>query len=108
MSTRAPIPDTSLGQQAHAEGGYQLIAKPDEVTHLVCCRDASWGKAFCGAVTSEINFSVQRLCTMCVEEAEAMLPGCSTNEETLCPVDGNRCPDEHEIELRIARATDPT
>jgi hypothetical protein len=94
---------------AHAEGGYQLIIKPDDIVHMVCCRDTSWGTAFCGEPTSEeINVGAQHPCTMCIEQAEAMLPGSSTSEENRCPVDGNRCPDEHEINLRIARATDPT
>jgi hypothetical protein len=109
MSTQPAITDTSPVRQGYAEGGYQLITKPNDIVHLVCCRETSWGTAFCGEPTSrEINMDIQRPCTMCVEQAEAMLPGCSTSEENLCPVDGNPCPDEHEINLRIAEATDQT
>ncbi|MFD1046137.1 hypothetical protein ACFQ1S_11465 [Kibdelosporangium lantanae] len=90
------------------QAGYQLTDKPEEITHLVCCRDASWGKTFCGEPTDqEININIQQVCTMCVEAAEAMLPGCYAREDAVCPVDGNPCPSEHEIYLSIARATDP-
>jgi hypothetical protein len=37
-----------------------------------------------------------------------VLPGCSTSEENLCPIDSNRCPNEHDINLRIPEATNPT
>jgi hypothetical protein len=95
--------DADTRPRQRTEPAYSLVAKPDEITHLVCCRDVSWGRAFCGAEETEINLAATVPCTMCIEQAEVMLPGCLTNDPILCPVDGNPCPDEHEIDLRIAR-----
>ncbi|MBS2537830.1 hypothetical protein KGQ20_34265 [Catenulispora sp. NF23] len=94
---------TGTGTSQRTQPAYTLIARPDEITHLVCCRDASWTRAFCGSEETEVNPAATVACAMCVERAEEMLPGCFANVPTLCPVDGNPCPDEHEIDLRIAR-----
>jgi hypothetical protein len=92
-------------QERWAEVQYKLVARPDEITHLVCCRDVSWRTTFCGAEEQEINPAAEIVCTMCVEAAEAMLPGCTSDLVGTCPVDGNPCPPEHEVDLRIARET---
>jgi hypothetical protein len=85
----------------------RLDAGPDEITHLVCCRALSWRRAFCGVEQDTINATAELLCTMCVEQAEAMWPGWRADPETFCPVDGQSCPDEHEIDLRIAWESGP-
>lgn len=91
------------------EAAHRLIADPEEITHLVCCRDVVWQTAFCGIRdTGAINPAAEIFCTLCIEAMEAMSPGCVSAEERTCPVDDRRCPDEHEIDLRIARETGPT
>ncbi len=100
---------TSSGTTARSRQApdYHLIDRPDEITHLVCCRDASWRVAFCGAEETEINPVAEVICAMCVAEARAMRPEFDTDEELVCPVDGNRCPNEPEIDERIAREIGP-
>lgn len=83
----------------------ELISDPDDIVHLVCCRDVVWRVAFCGAEETKVNPAAETACTMCVEEARAMLPDFDAGDHPRCPVDGNPCPDEHEIDLRIARET---
>ncbi|MGW2369431.1 hypothetical protein ACWCZ5_28100 [Streptomyces sp. NPDC001667] len=95
----------SLG--ARTEPSFRLDADPDEIGHLVCCRDPSWRTAFCGAEADTVNVAVETLCTICVERAEAMWPGYWADPERFCPVDGQPCPDEHDIDLRIAWETGP-
>lgn len=99
-------------QQATAPGStpaHRLVPDKDEITHLVCCRDVSWRTAFCGSQdTDTINPAAETICTMCIEAVEALAPGFLLAEERYCPVDGNHCPDEYEVDLRIARETDPT
>ncbi len=95
-----------MGQIRPAEDtAYRLVPDPDELVHLVCCRAESWRTAFCGAECDDINPVATVACTMCLEEAEAMRPGCLAGAEIVCPVDGVPCPEDHEIDLRIARST---
>ncbi|GAA1165826.1 hypothetical protein GCM10009664_37190 [Kitasatospora gansuensis] len=86
----------------------RLNADPDDIGHLVCCRDPSWRTAFCGIDSDTINLAVTTVCTMCIEQAEAMRPGFLAELGTNCPVDGHPCPDEHETDLRIAQETGPS
>lgn len=96
-----------LGTQSEAK--YRLIASTEEITHLVCCRDVVWQTTFCGIRGPDtINPAAEVICTMCLEAIEAMSPGCVSAPVKTCPVDDRRCPDEYEIDLRIARETDPT
>lgn len=98
---------TATGSQT--ETTYRLAPDEDEITHLVCCRDVSWRTAFCGVQnTDAINPAAENFCTMCLEAIEAMAPGSLLSPGKFCPVDGNRCPDERELDLRIARETDPS
>lgn len=84
----------------------ELVLRVERVlVILVCCRDVSWRKTFCGEDGSEINPAAQIICTMCIDEAESMHPGWLSSGGILCPVDGNRCPDVDEIDLRIERET---
>ena len=83
-----------------------LVDEPDEITHLVCCRSTDWRQTFCGSLESEaVNVTAQRYCAMCVEEAESALPGWTDATERRCPRDGRRCPDEAELDARIAHET---
>lgn len=86
----------------------RLIARPEEITHIVCCRDAEWHKGLCGFEDDDlsINPAAEMICTMCLEVAETMRPGWIA--AAVCPLDGIPCPDEHEIDLRIASETEPT
>jgi hypothetical protein len=81
----------------------RLVARPDEIAHLVCCRDAVWRTAFCGVQSEEINPAAEMICSMCLEEVEALLPGWALGETVICPVDGNACPPEAEVDERIMR-----
>jgi hypothetical protein len=91
---------------ASTDPSFRLVARPDEIAHLVCCRDASWKVAFCGAEGDEINPAAEVICSMCVAEARAMRPQLDQDDEPTCPVDGNPCPEEFEIDMRIAREAD--
>lgn len=85
---------------------FVLVDQPDEVTHLVCCRSTDWRHTFCGSLeTDAVNVTAQRCCAMCVEEAESALPGWTGAAQRRCPVDGRRCPDDAELDARIARET---
>ncbi|PNE32867.1 hypothetical protein AF335_15165 [Streptomyces eurocidicus] len=84
-----------------------MDADPDDIGHLVCCRDVSWRTAFCGIEGDTINIAVETYCTMCLEQAEAMRPGWLADPGMFCPVDGQPCPDEHDIDQRIAEETGP-
>ncbi|WP_157878747.1 hypothetical protein [Streptomyces sp. CT34] len=53
------------------------------------------------------NLNVETLCTMCVEQTEAIWPRYWADPEWFCPVDGQTCPDEHEMDQRIAWETGP-
>ncbi len=86
-----------------------LVDQPDAVTHLVCCRSDDWRRTFCGSTDSDaVNVTAQRYCAMCVEEAESALPGWTGAEHRVCPRDGRRCPDDAELDARIAHATQPS
>lgn len=86
---------------------FRLDANPDEIGHLVCCRDPSWRTSFCGAENETINVAVEMICSMCMERVEAMWPGWREDPEMFCPVDGQACPDEHTTGRRITRETGP-
>lgn len=75
----------------------------DEVAHIVCCREPEWRVALCGEAGDSINLTPQMVCTICMEVALQRLPTFLENDPTLCPVDHQPCPDEHEIDLRILR-----
>lgn len=92
----------------HTETRYRFVANPEEITHLVCCRDFSWRVAFCGFEGIEVNPAAEIICAMCLEEVSRLRPDLASGQEIICPVDGNRCPDEDEIDRRIAGATDST
>lgn len=97
----------ATGPGTQEETAYRLAPDAEDITHFVCCR-SDWGTAFCGIRDEKnINPAARIICTMCVEVAERMLPGCLSNGEPVCPMDKLPCPDEHEINLRIARETDP-
>ncbi|GAA2270808.1 MULTISPECIES: hypothetical protein [Kitasatospora] len=115
MNTPAPADrliraqDSTTAREQQVEGHLQLTPDREKITHLVCCRDASWRTAFCGTPGHAINLAAEIICAMCLETAEAMHPGWLSNGMGyVCPVDGNPCPDDHEVDLRIARETDPT
>ncbi|MFJ4715205.1 hypothetical protein [Streptomyces sp. NPDC088785] len=84
-----------------------LGTDPDEIGHLVCCRDASWRTAFCGEEQDSVRLDATTVCTLCVEAVTALRPGFRFDPEQICPVDDRRCPDLHEVALRVARETGP-
>jgi hypothetical protein len=85
---------------------HRLVDQPDEITHLVCCRDESWRTAFCGASDlEEINHGALHYCSMCMEEAERMRPGWLLEPDGTCPVDGRRCPTGAEYDALVERMT---
>jgi hypothetical protein len=83
------------------EPGLRLTSDEDEIMHLVCCRDTTWAVALCGESSDQINLAGTVVCTMCVDVAEQLRPGCLSQDPLICPKDGEPCPDEHEIDLRI-------
>lgn len=96
------IPETTTGatQEADAQAPRtaarrELVSKPDEVSHVVCCRDEKWEKAWCGFDLREANVNAAGdPCAMCMEVAKdlAARRGAALDED-LCPVDGTACPD---------------
>ncbi|MDT0213168.1 hypothetical protein Q9R29_04650 [Rothia sp. ARF10] len=80
---------------------------PDEVTHIVCCRDPKWEKTWCGADADHVNVVAEDLCSMCIEVAQKRLPSFLENDPTICPMDFAPCPDQHDVDLRILRTVSP-
>lgn len=78
---------------------------PDEIAHIVCCRDISWEQTFCGEPGDYVNLAATVLCTMCVETATKMLPGALFESPPRCPVDGQLCPDEETLDALIRSHT---
>lgn len=85
----------------------ELDNDEDEIAHLVCCRSEEWLVALCGEESTSVNLTPACLCTMCVEVANRLLPGCFQNDPLLCPIDHQPCPDEHDLDLRILREVSP-
>lgn len=86
---------------------HSLVNDPDDILHLVCCRDPEWRYGWCGADGGNLNTAAETLCTMCVEVAEERLPGFLHNDPMICPMDLHPCPDGHEVDLRILREISP-
>ncbi len=84
---------------------WEVADSGDEVVHLVCCRDVSWRKAFCGEENDAVATSYDNVCTMCAEEAERLRPGWCSSSPNTCPVDGRPCPSEAEVDRLIAERT---
>lgn len=86
------------------EPSFTLATDGDAIAHLVCCREASWEIAFCGEREEVIAMEATGVCTMCIEVAKGRHPAWDMSAEVAtCPNDGEPCPDEHEIDLRILR-----
>ncbi|WP_139977242.1 hypothetical protein [Nocardioides litoris] len=81
----------------------ELAAEPDEIAHVVCCREDPWERALCGEPIDAVNLAAETVCTLCVEVAMG-LPGWAPDADPpRCVLDGTPCPDEHDIDLRILR-----
>ena len=92
-------------QKPATQPRFYSVNRPEELTHLVCCRDHSWSTGLCGITPLEyINLDMQFLCTMCVEVARAGLEALpEPRAEGACPVDGRPCPDDAELDEIIRR-----
>lgn len=79
----------------------ELSPNPDEVNHLVCCRQ-TWDTAFCGMSLEHapINLASQFICVMCLEVAIGRYGG--PLDEGICPLDKTSCPDDAELDVRIS------
>jgi hypothetical protein len=80
---------------------YDWSEDPDEVVHLVCCRDLDWRRALCGYEEPEMTIArdPRILCSMCMEVFGRELgPG-------PCPIDDQPCPDDDEIDRIIDERT---
>ena len=83
---------------------FEVAEAGDEVVHLVCCRDVSWRRAWCGEENDRLAVSMEHVCSMCVEEAERLRPGwASSPDGNVCPIDGRPCPSQAELEDETAR-----
>lgn len=90
VSSAAQASGTSTGTAVDAS-----LARrddPEELVHLVCCRDGSWETGFCGEPGGDVNLAATVVCTMCVEVVERMAPGALSSSPPRCPVDGVPCP----------------
>jgi hypothetical protein len=91
-----------------AEPRFSLSTADDVIAHIVCCREPQWDVAFCGEVNDVVALNATVVCTMCIEVAKGKRPGWDPfAHPPICPVDGDPCPDEYEIDLRILRAVTP-
>lgn len=56
------------------EAKYKMSENPEEMAHLVCCRDIEWRRGFCGYIEEDPNLipDPTNVCTMCVETVESM------------------------------------
>ncbi len=81
------------------------VDRPDELTHVVCCRDHSWSQALCGfGPIDYINLGAQVICTMCIEVFEELLTAMPQPvTDRTCPVDGCLCPPDDELDEIIRR-----
>ena len=102
---RGTLMSDTKQSQPDVRSAYKLVSRPDDITHLVCCRDASWRVAFCGAEDADVNPAAEVVCSMCLEEAQARQPRFGTEERLICPIDGTPCPDEADIDRRILLET---
>lgn len=105
MGTASSTSTSTTGTQSGPR--HTLKNADDDVAHLVCCRAPIWDVAFCGAPAEEINLNAKTLCSMCAEVVLQRLPSCFDNDPSLCPMDRQPCPDEHEIDVRILREVSP-
>jgi hypothetical protein len=89
------------------EAKYKLGENPDELAHVVCCRDLDWRRAICGYVEEEptVLHESDNICTMCVETAERM--GVVIGDRQ-CPIDNQPCPPDDEVDRMIAERTSRT
>ncbi len=86
------------------EPRFALTTEAEAIAHLVCCRDANWEIAFCGEPNEHIAVNATVVCTLCIEVAKRRAPAWDMfADPPICPNDGQPCPDEHEIDLRILR-----
>jgi hypothetical protein len=103
----APFPQVHQAHPSH-EPSFRLVNDEEEILHLVCCRDDAWEVAFCGEPSDHINVNGNTVCTLCVEVAQQHRPGFNVfADPPVCPMDGDQCPDEHDIDLRILREVSP-
>lgn len=85
------------------EAKFTLNQDPEELAHIVCCRDLEWRKAACGfedpnpAITLEANV----ICTMCVEA----IGGLDALAQGRCPFDDQPCPDDETLNQMIRDRT---
>lgn len=88
---------------------FEAVESADEVVHLVCCRDVSWRRAFCGEENDRLmSGSFDRVCSMCLEEAETMRPGwAALPGGNVCPVDGRPCPSPAALDEETSRRSRP-
>lgn len=82
---------------------FEVIEETDEIAHLVCCRDVSWRRAWCGEENDQIVSRMDVICTMCLEVADQKNPGWRFRDPCECPIDGQPCPSDEELDAIIAR-----
>lgn len=83
---------------------YKLSSNPEELAHMVCCRDLDWRRAICGYYEEHQSIvdHAHNVCTMCVETAESM--GVTIGDRQ-CPIEQRACPDDEEVDKIIAEHT---
>lgn len=81
------------------------VDRPEELTHMVCCRDHSWSRALCGAGTLDyINMGAQFICSMCIEVYQELIAAMPQPQpDDTCPIDGCSCPTDRELEEIVRR-----
>lgn len=92
---------TVVERHRATEPHFELTDHSDEIAHLVCCRGPDWSVALCGEVNTSITLSAEMLCSMCVEVAASDAGWDLRADPPRCFRDGEPCPDEPDIDLRI-------
>jgi hypothetical protein len=84
---------------------YRAVDRPEDLTHVVCCRDYTWARGLCGADTGGyLDLGATNTCAMCIEimrDAFAKLP--ADRPADTCPIDGCPCPPDAELDEIIRR-----
>jgi hypothetical protein len=85
------------------EAKFKLNENPDELAHLICCRDLDWRKAACGYEEPDptIMMEANVICTMCIEA----VGGLTALAEGRCPFDDQPCPDDETLKQIIKDRT---
>lgn len=106
LSDTSTLPDGGAMELVRVpawEAKFRLNDDPDELAHVICCRDLEWRKAACGYEESDPSIMMEAnvICTMCIEA----IGGLGALAEGRCPYDDQPCPDDETLNQIIKDRT---